>query len=374
MWYRIEEAKDMPRRRDGIYHRKDGRWEARYVKEVDLTGKKKYGSVYGHSYKEAREKRQDVLAHIVLYQKPPSARRLTVKELATEWLLVNQTRLKPSTCQRYQGVLKNHLEGSLGAMEVLYVTTVTIHQFSAEKLSSGLAPQTVNAILTLFHSILKYGQRQYQLPVPEIIYLTCEKKEMRVLSQAEQKKLVAYLMQEPDPCKLGVLVALYTGLRVGELCALKWEDISKDSITVRRTMQRLKTAGSNSTELHIGSPKTKTSLRTIPLPTFLRELIEPYRTAKLAESYFLASSPDEVIEPRNMQYRFRRYLKEASIEQANFHALRHTFATRCVEAGFEIKSLSEILGHANVQTTLNKYVHSSFDLKRANMELLSLIL
>lgn len=364
----------MPRRRDGIYHRKDGLWEARYVKEVDLTGKKKYGSVYGHSYKEAREKRQDALAHIVLYQKPPSARRITVKELAAEWLLVNQSRLKPSTCQRYQGFLKNHLEGSLGAMEVLYVTTVTIQQFAMERLSSGLAPQTVNAILTLLHSILKYGHRQYQLPIPEIIYLSVEKKEMRVLSQEEQKKLVDYLMQDLDACKLGILVALYTGLRVGELCALKWEDISKDSITIRRTMQRLKKDSTDGTELHIGSPKTKTSLRTIPVPSFLQELIEPFRKPELAECYFLATTPGEVIEPRTMQYRFRRYLKEAGIEKANFHALRHTFATRCVEAGFEIKSLSEVLGHANIQTTLNKYVHSSFDLKRTNMELLSLIL
>lgn len=364
----------MPRRRDGIYHRKDGLWEARYVKEVDLAGKKKYGSVYGHSYKEAREKRQDALAHIVLYQKPPSARRITLKELADEWLLVNQSRLKPSTCQRYQGFLKNHLEGSLGAMEVLYVTTVAIHQFAVERLSSGLAPQTVNAILTVLHSILKYGHRQYQLPLPEIIYLSTEKKEMRVLSQEEQKKLVAYLMVDLDVCRLGILVALYTGLRVGELCALKWEDIGKDCITVRRTMQRLKKDNTNGTGLHIGTPKTKTSLRTIPIPSFLQELIESFRKQGLTESYFLATIPSEVIEPRTMQYRFRRYLKEAGIEKANFHALRHTFATRCVEAGFEIKSLSEVLGHANVQTTLNKYVHSSFDLKRTNMELLSLIL
>ena len=303
-------------------------------------------------YKDAREKWQDALAHIVLYQKPPSAIRITVKELADEWSLVNHSRLKPSTCQRCQGFLKNHLEGRLGAMEVLYVTTVTIHQFAMEQLSSGLAPQTVNVILTLLHSILKYGHRQYQLPLPEIIYLSVEKKEMRVLSQEEQKKLVAYLIQDLDTCKLGILVALYTGLRVGELCALKWEDIGKDSITVRRTMQRLKKDGTNGTELHVGSPKTKTSLRTIPIPSFLREQIEP----------------------RTMQYRFCRYLKEADIEKENFCALRHTFATRCVEAGFEIKALSEVLGHANVQTTLNKYVHSSFDLKRANMELLSLVL
>lgn len=361
----------MGRRGDSIYQRKDGLWEARYVKEIDLNGKKKYGSVYGHTHREAKEKRQDALANIVLYQKPLSARRITVKELAAEWLLVNQTRLKPSTCQRYQGFLKNHLEGSLGAMEVRYLTTVGIHHFAKNRLSSGLEPQTVNAILTVLHSILKYGHRQYQLPMPEIIYLTCEKKEMRVLSQEEQKKLVGYLMQDLDPCKLGVLVALYTGLRVGELCALKWEDIEDNSLTVRRTMQRLKNETSNGTELHVGSPKTKTSLRTIPIPSFLLELIEPFRKPELAESYFLAASPDEVIEPRTMQYRFRRYLKEAGIQKANFHALRHTFATRCVEAGFEIKSLSEILGHANVQTTLNKYVHSSFALKRTNMELLT---
>lgn len=204
--------------------------------------------------------------------------------------------------------------------------------------------------------------------------MSLEKKEMRVLSQEEQKKLVAYLMQDLDVCKLGILVALYTGLRVGELCALRWEDIGKDSITVRRTIQRLKKDNTNGTELHIGSPKTKTSLRTIPIPSFLQDQIEPFRKLELAESYFLATTPGEVIEPRVMQYRFSRYLKDAGIDKANFHALRHTFATRCVEAGFEIKSLSEVLGHANVQTTLNKYVHSSFDLKRTNMELLSLIL
>lgn len=361
----------MGRRGDSIYQRKDGLWEARYVKEIDLSGKKKYGSVYGHTHREAKEKRQDVLDRILLYKKPPSARRITVKELAAEWLLVNQNRIKPSTHQRYQGFLKNHLEGSIGSTEALYITSVTIYQFSKECLSKGLAPQTVNAILTVLHSILEYGHRQYQLAIPEIIYLTCEKKEMRVLSKVEQKKLVDYLMKDLDTCKLGVLVALYTGLRVGELCGLKWEDLGTDSLTVRRTMQRLKKNDGNGTELHIGSPKTKTSLRTIPIPSFLQCLIEPFRKPELEDSYFLASVPGEVIEPRIIQYRFKRYLKEAGIEPANFHSLRHTFATRCVEAGFEIKSLSEILGHANVQTTLNKYVHSSFALKQANMELLT---
>lgn len=364
----------MARRGEAIYHRKDGLWEARYVKEVDLSGKKKYGSVYGHSYREAKAKRQDVLDHILLYQRPTSARNITVGMLANEWLLVNRSRLKPSSYQRYQGFLKNHIDGTLGAVNVIYLSTVSVHQFAMERLDAGLAPQSVNAILTVLHSILKYGHRQYQLPLPEIIYLSCEKKEMRVLSQEEQKKLVSYLMNDLDICKLGILVALYTGIRIGELCAMKWEDIEGDRIHVRRTMQRLKKENGDGTELHIGAPKTKTSIRTIPLPSFLIEKIETFRRPELEQSYFLANHPDDILEPRTMQYRFQNYLKEAGINKANFHALRHTFATRCVEAGFEIKSLSEVLGHANVQTTLNKYVHSSFALKQANMDLLKLAL
>lgn len=279
---------------------------------------------------------------------------------------------KSVKAERYQGFLKNHIEGSLGSLSVSYLSTLTIHQFALDRLASGLAPQTVNAILIVLHSILKYGHQQYQIPIPAIIYLSCEKREMRVLSPEEQKTLVAYLMKNMDICKLGVLVALYTGLRIGELCALKWEDVDGNSITVRHTMQRLKKKEGSGTELFIGAPKTKTSLWTIPIPSFLNEVIEGFRKADLDHAYFLASGVNDIVEPRVLHYRFNRYLKEAGIEKANFHALRHTFATRCVEVGFEIKSLSEILGHANVQTTLNKYVHSSFALKQANMDLLTL--
>lgn len=362
----------MARRGESIYHRKDGLWEARYVKEIDLNGKKKYGSVYAHSYREAKAKRQDALDHILLYQKPPSTRRITVDDLAQEWLLVNQTRLKPSTIQRYRGFLKNHISKNIGSVSAIYLTTVSIHQFAVDRLETGLAPQTVNAILTVLHSILKYGHRQYRLPLPEIIYLAIEQKEMRVLSLDEQKKLVEFLRQDMDIYKLGILVALYTGVRIGELCAMKWEDISDNSIKVRRTMQRLQKSSGTGTELYIGAPKTKTSIRTIPIPSFMKDVIQPFRKSELEESCFLASHPNEIIEPRTMQYKFKKYLKESDVSPANFHALRHTFATRCVERGFEIKTLSEILGHANVQTTLNKYVHSSFALKQANMDLLTL--
>lgn len=360
----------MTRRGDAIYHRKDGLWEARYVKEIDMSGKKKYGSVYGHSYREVKAKRQDALDHILLYQNTAPLRQVTVNDLATEWLMVNRHRLKPSTVQRYEGFLKNHIKTTIGTISAVYMTTISIHQFAASRLSNGLAPQSVNAILTFLHSILKYGHRQYRLPMPEIIYLSCEKKEMRVFSQEEQRVLVSFLKMDMDICKLGVLTALYTGLRIGELCALRWVDIEDDSITVRRTVQRLCKPDGSGTELHIGPPKTKTSLRRIPIPSFLKEIIDSFRKTELQDSCFLSTYPGDIMEPRLLQYRFKGYLKSAGISEANFHALRHTFATRCVEAGFEIKSLSEILGHANVQITLNKYVHSSFALKQANMELL----
>lgn len=362
----------MARRGESIYHRKDGLWEARYVKEIDITGKKKYGSVYGHSYREAKEKRQDALDHILLFQKASTLRGTTVTQLAQEWLQVNSGRLKPSSLQRYRGFLKNHIEPGIGSARVVYLSTITIHAFAQNRLATGLAPQSVNAVLVVLHSILKYGHRQYGLPLPEIIYLATAKKEMRVLSQDEQKKLVTFLLNDTDACKLGVLTALYTGLRIGELCALRWEDIEEDCIKVKRTMQRLKKEDGAGTELYIGTPKTSSSVRAIPIPSFLRDLIAK-QTHNRAD-YFLSGSQVAIVEPRVMQYRFQQYLRQADIEKANFHALRHTFATRCVECGFEVKSLSEILGHANVQTTLNKYVHSSFALKQANMERLTLLL
>lgn len=362
----------MARRGESIYHRKDGLWEARYVKEIDVTGKKKYGSVYAHSYRDVKAKRQDALDHILLYQHPPTIRKTTVNDLAEEWLLVNRERLKPSSVQRYQGFLKNHIKDTIGTVVVIYLTTVSIHQFTVGRLKVGLAPQTVNAILTVLHSILKYGHQQYNFSIPEIIYLSSEKKEMRVLSLDEQKQLVKYLLMDTDIYKLGVLVALYTGLRLGELCALNWDDISEDRIRICRTVQRLQKEDGMGTELFTGAPKTKTSIRTIPIPSFLKKVILPFRKQELEQSRFLANYPNEIVEPRTMQYKFKKYLKEAEVNPANFHALRHTFATRCIERGFEVKTLSEILGHSNVQTTLNKYVHTSFALKQSNMDLLTL--
>lgn len=363
----------MPRKGDKVYKRKDGLWEARYVKEVDSSGRKKYGSVYGKTCGEAKEKRQDAMDNLLLYGEPIGPRKITVSDIVREWLLLNRQRIKASSVKRYEGFWRNHIEPTIGQKTVISCTTVVIHNFALERLEAGLAPISVNAILVFLHSCFKYGHRQYRLPMPDFVYFPRERVEMRVLTQAEQRRLEGYLTGDIDVYKFGVLLTLYTGLRVGELCALKWCDVEDGSITVRSTMQRLTRDGGGS-EVVVGSPKTKTSARVIPLPAFLIEYVELFRAKSYPDAFVLSSEKRQVVEPRVMQYRFRQYLDELGIEGATFHTLRHSFATRCVDKyDFEIKTLSEILGHSTIEMTLNRYVHSSMDLKKNNMQKLKLL-
>ena len=361
----------MSRRGENIYHRKDGLWEARYLKEIDIYGKKKYGSVYARTYKEAKAKRQNAMHEIYLYQKPKFDKSITISQLVEEWLYLNKNRLKSSTYQRYCGYMKNHIKDVIGKVQVIYFTTFSVHEFALNREKTGLSRQSINSVLIFLHSCLKYGHRQYNLPLPEFKYFSCYPKEMRVLSLTEQNKLVEYLKKDMDIYKFGVLFALYTGLRIGELCALQWEDIDNNYITVKHTILRLQKEDGTGTELVMGTPKTRNSQRIIPIPSILNEFLEYFRVQQQGQKYLLGMDFKPIAEPRTMQNKFKKYIKAVGIEGATFHTLRHTFATRCVEVGFEVKSLSEILGHSNIQLTLSRYVHSSMQLKQENMEKLS---
>ena len=364
----------MSRHGDSIYHRKDGSWEARYVKEIDSFGKKKYGSVYAKTRSKAKEKRQAVLDNILLYQTPAGPRNITVGQLVREWLCINRERIKTSSLQRYEGFWKNHIEKAIGFKTAISCTTIAIHEFAVDRLNSGLSAVSVNAILVFLHSCFKYGHRQYRIPMPDFIYFPRNKTEMRVLSQAEQQRLEQYLLKELDIYKFGVLLTLYTGLRIGELCALQWKDIENGSVTVRKTMQRLQKTSGYGSEVVIGSPKTKTSERIIPLPPFLLEFVDMFYNRQDPSAYILSTKEKTVVEPRVMQYKFKKYMQDVAIKGATPHTLRHTFATRCVDTyHFEIKTLSELLGHSTIEMTLNRYVHSSMDLKRNNMDRLRLL-
>ena len=199
---------------------------------------------------------------------------------------------------------------------------------------------------------------------------------MRVLSPAEQKRLMKYLFEDMDSCKFGVLLALLTGMRIGEICALRWDDINlKDkTIRVHATMQRLKNIDSvveGKTKIIIGSPKSDKSNRIIPMTGQTALLCERMQTKSKAD--FVLTGTEQFMEPRTLQYRLKKYTAACGLEGVHFHTLRHTFATRAVEVGFDVKTLSEILGHSTTTVTLERYVHSSLELKRTNMNKLDAV-
>ena len=375
----------MSKKGKNIYKRKDGRWEGRYIKEYGLSGKIRYGYVYGKTFREAREKQEKAQADLLNHSTSASYSKQNLAVFCEEWLLLNRNRVKKSTYIKYRNTIQNYIVPHLGNCLPQFIDTVMLETFSHELLvngalqkGGGLSPKTVRDTLMILHSILKYTKRQIDYPVPdfEMIYPKESKKEMRVLSKEEQDRLVRYLLTDMDDCKFGILMALMTGMRIGEICALRWQNISllNQTVQVGATMQRLQLENPSvqKTAVTIDDPKTLTSKKTIPLMPQTVELCK--RMGKHPpQAFVLTGQIGCFMEPRNLQYRFKKYTQECGLSDVNFHALRHTFATRCVEVDFEIKSLSEILGHASVQVTLDRYVHSSMELKRENMNKLPAI-
>ena len=166
---------------------------------------------------------------------------------------------------------------------------------------------------------------------------------------------------------------MYSGLRIGELCALKWSDIDFENgiVRVSKALQRVPDKlGKGKTKIAITSPKSKTSVRDIPVPFFILDLLEQ---EKRSGEFYVLSRTSKPMEPRTMQNRFKAILKNCGIRNANFHLLRHTYATVCIESGFDAKTVSELLGHSNVNITLNRYVHSSMETKRRCVDRLNLV-
>ncbi len=345
---------------ENIRKRKERRWEAQHWKGWGLDGK--------------IPKQDTVKIEIRPHVTAQGNRLPRFAEVCDEWLQCNQLRLKPSTCVKYQSVINKHIKPALGERSLSGLSSTAIGQFSADLLDvQGLAPKTVKDILVLLHSILEYGQKQYPGMVAsiDIPYPRNPPREMRVLSQGEQRILAEYLQRDLCPCKFGILLTLWTGMRIGEICALRWDHISlqDQSIRIDTTMQRLRSSDSDNlhkTRILLDSPKTASSVRTIPLGNYVTALCR--RMEPEDRHTYVLTGTERYMEPRLLQYYFQRYLTACGLKDVTFHTLRHTFATRCVEAGVEIKSLSEILGHANTTITLNRYVHSSMELKRENIQ------
>ncbi|HBI62776.1 MAG TPA: site-specific integrase [Lachnospiraceae bacterium] len=307
--------------------------------------------------------------------------KLSFSQAAEEWLAFLEPQLKESSIVKYRNILNLYLLPQYGDCPISEISRTDVAAFSSKLLTcggmkkEGLAPKTVTGIIAVAKSIFGYAIQERACPVADVkgISVKQSQKTLRVLSRVEQQKLSSYLRKNLSLCNLGILTCLYTGLRIGEICALKWEDIlfAEQYLYVYKTMQRLQTLSEKGakTIISISAPKSECSVRKIPIPDELFQLFTAYRQPDKA--YFLTGEPNQYMEPRTMENRFKLILKQCGINDAHFHTLRHTFATRCVELGFDVKSLSEILGHSTVNITMNRYVHPSMELKQKNMNMLS---
>ncbi len=374
----------MARKGENIFKRKDGRWEARYVRGHELSGKIKYGFCYGKTYREAKDKVMKARLDTQRQAKPQiSHERRQFTFFCDEWLALQRGEVRESTYIKYSAILEKHVKPTLGKYIPSALNTKVIEDFKWKLLDlDSLAPKTVKDILLVLRAVINHTAKQFpgSFSALEFHYPKIEKKEMRVLSSEEQRRLTVYLLSGMDSCQFGVLLALYTGMRLGELCALRWGNISVRERTIKicETMQRLKNTAQEAeskaeskTKLWVGIPKSDTSYRMIPMSDCVADLCG--KMLKNDPDAYILTGTKKPMDPRTLQYRLEKYTRECGIEGVHFHTLRHSFATRCVEAGFELKSLSEVLGHANTSITLDRYVHSSLELKRANMNKLTFL-
>ncbi len=371
----------MARTGENIYKRKDGRWEARYIASYDGNGKAKYKYLYARTYTEVKAKLLKAQNYTNLTNEAEKSKDKEKYEYwLDEWLRTKRLSVKESTFIRYRNTIENHIKPDLGKYPISKISTSLMEQFVSHKLQNGrkdgnggLSPKSMSDIMVIIKESFKYAQFFGVMVICSFDRISFKKnaQEMRVLSLLEEQRLLSVLFKDLDRYKLGVFICLYTGIRIGELCALQWKNISlnENAIKIEHTMQRLQSEDLNAlqkTRIIVTEPKSYAALRIIPLPKFVIDVIKPF--VGTPNAYVLSGECKTIIEPRTMQNRFKTYLVEGQINDANFHSLRHTFATRCVEAGFDIKTLSEILGHSSVKITLDKYVHSSMQLKRNNME------
>ncbi|MDY3862603.1 MAG: tyrosine-type recombinase/integrase [Eubacteriales bacterium] len=359
----------MSKRGENIYKRKDGRWEGRIL--IHAPDSKRI-SVYGKTYREVRDRMQEkkLLPGIVHCPK-------RVSEAAEVWLASRERLLKPSSVAKYRNLVQRHILPLLGKLRICDLDRNTVSGFvralSCGQTGSGvqLTRKTVRDVLMILEKSVRFaGELSFSVEKNELSGKTGGGKRITVLSEQEQKRLEEQLLTDTDEKKLGLLLCLYAGLRIGEICAMRWEciDLCEKTLSVNVTMQRLQIAGAATgqrTGVIESSPKSEDSRRTVPIADFL---IEPLlkRKPRLQSAYLLTGS-EQYIEPRSYENYYKRVLSAAGIPICNFHTLRHTFATRCIESGADAKTVSVLLGHSTVRMTLDRYVHPTMNAKQASI-------
>lgn len=366
----------MAKHGENIYKRKDGRYEGRYVVGRSADGKTRFGYVYGNTYAEVKRTLLMKKTSIIENRGMSSVRGMTLHEWMADYLDGElQKRLKASSHRMYHFLSSKYILPYLGYFELTKITANDVNDFVDILIRKELSQNTVSGALRLLRSSLAKAQEEGLIgrnPCRNIRLGTPGQDEQRVLTPQEQENVKLLARERGD---LSVLIGLYTGMRLGEIGALRWEDIDweRKTVTVRRTVQRIRKTdvapNECKTALCEGMPKSHKSRRVIPLTPYLFELLEEsYRGA--VSTYILGDS-DRPADPRKLQRQFESITKELGLRGVHFHTLRHTFATRLLELGTDVKTVSVLLGHSSARITLDFYAHSLLDQQREAVNRLS---
>ena len=296
----------------------------------------------------------------------------TFSKVAELWKADKKQYVKKSTYAAYSLLIQSHLIPELG--ERTDIQENDVQNLVNQKLAAGLSQKTVRDILVVLKMILRYGAKHglQELHQIDIVFPTeRERQDVEVLTITNQRQLMTYVKENFTFLNMGIFICLNSGLRIGEICALQWDDIDITSgvIRVSKTIQRIYLVDGQEkyTELIIDKPKTKNSIREIPMTRDLLSLVRPLKKIVRGDFYVLTNAA-EPTEPRTYRTYFNKLQQLLGLPKMRFHGLRHSFATRCIECKCDYKTVSVLLGHSNISTTLNLYVHPNMEQKRKCIE------
>lgn len=296
----------------------------------------------------------------------------TINQITEEWKEEKKKYVKKSTYAAYQLLIQNHIKPYFG--DLYEVNEEKVQQFVFDKLDAGLSEKTIRDIIIVLKMILKFGIKNGYLEYAQIdakFPSKQEKKDLDVLSKADQKKFMEHLRNNFTFKNLGIFFCLSTGMRIGEICGLRWCDVDtvEGVIKVRHTLQRIYIIEGETrhTELLLDTPKTANSVRDIPMSSELLKMLKSLNKV-VNENYYVISNDIKPIEPRTYRNYYKKLCKQLDIPELKFHGLRHSFATRCIESKADYKTVSVLLGHSNISTTLNLYVHPNKEQKKKTID------
>lgn len=296
----------------------------------------------------------------------------TINQITEEWKEEKKKYVKKSTYAAYQLLIQNHIKPYFG--DLYEVNEEKVQQFVFDKLDAGLSEKTIRDIIIVLKMILKFGIKNGYLEYAQIdakFPSKQEKKDLDVLSKADQKKFMEHLRNNFTFKNLGIFICLSTGMRIGEICGLRWYDVDtvEGVIKVRHTLQRIYIIEGETrhTELLLDTPKTANSVRDIPMSSELLKMLKSLNKV-VNENYYVISNDIKPIEPRTYRNYYKKLCKQLDIPELKFHGLRHSFATRCIESKADYKTVSVLLGHSNISTTLNLYVHPNKEQKKKTID------